>query len=221
MPESTIDLPLLCASMLSPGNSRLICSLRRARSRCTMISYWRRAPLRSQTNIEMVPGNLPLMSSWFADVTIASATSALVSDTREIGVPTSTTVERPTSRRTGGRSSPAKTTPGVATAIRRMSSDEAIRSLVRMLLLLPHDFVGTFVSADDFYRLHLERRHRDGCHRRTTRCGARTGDRSPDRRAVAEQRRGPDALRERRRLVERVAKRELDLAFGAGQRQPL
>jgi hypothetical protein len=30
----------------------------------------------------MVPGILPLMSSWFDDVTTASAMSALVSDTR-------------------------------------------------------------------------------------------------------------------------------------------
>ena len=46
------------------------------------------------------PAVLPLTSSSFGDVTSASATSALVSDTRAIGLPTSTMVERPTSRRT-------------------------------------------------------------------------------------------------------------------------
>ena len=50
------------------------------------------------------------------DVTSASATSALVSETRAIGVPTSTTVERPTSslHRIGRRSSAAR--PAAAAA---------------------------------------------------------------------------------------------------------
>ncbi len=34
----------------------------------------------------MLPGSLPWTSSWLGDVTSASATSALVSDTRVIGV---------------------------------------------------------------------------------------------------------------------------------------
>jgi hypothetical protein len=37
-PERTIPLPLLWASIDSPGNSRFICSLRVARSRCTTTS---------------------------------------------------------------------------------------------------------------------------------------------------------------------------------------
>ena len=44
-------------------------------------------PERSQTNIEIVPGILPLISNSLGDVTSASATSALVSDTRAIGLP--------------------------------------------------------------------------------------------------------------------------------------
>ena len=55
--------------------------------------------------MEMVPGILPLTRSWLADVTTASATSALVSDTRAIALPTSTTVERPTSSFTAEASS--------------------------------------------------------------------------------------------------------------------
>ena len=65
------------------------------------------APARSHTNIEMVPGALPLTSISFCDVTSTSAMSALVSDTRAIGVPTSTTVERPTSSLTASASSAA------------------------------------------------------------------------------------------------------------------
>ena len=152
MPDSTTDLPLLWASICSPGNSLVICSLRIARSRCTVISYWRRAPARSQTNIVMVPGILPLTSSWLVDVTIASAMSALVSDTREIGVPTSMTIERPTSSRTGGMSSAKSTPPGAATAIRMRKATNDPVTDAHGLLLLPHDFVGAFVSADDFDR---------------------------------------------------------------------
>ena len=55
-------------------------------------------PARFHTNIEIVPGVLPLISSWFDDVTMASAMSALVSDTRAIGEPMSITIERPTIR---------------------------------------------------------------------------------------------------------------------------
>src|SRR5678815_4037618 len=44
----------------------------------------------------MAPGVLPLTRSCFCEVTNASATSGLVSDTRVIGVPTSSTVDCPT-----------------------------------------------------------------------------------------------------------------------------
>ena len=44
----------------------------------------------------MVPGALPLSSSSLGEVTIASATSGLVSETRVMAAPTSRTVERPT-----------------------------------------------------------------------------------------------------------------------------
>ena len=117
-----MPLPLLCASMFSPGNSFFICSLRIARSRWTTTSYRRRPPLRSQTYIEMVPGVLPLTSSWLADVTTASATSALVKDTREIALPTSTIAERPTSSRTDDTSS-ARSTRGMDTAIKRIKAN--------------------------------------------------------------------------------------------------
>src|ERR1051325_1549484 len=53
-------------------------------------------PWRSQTYIEIAPGVLPLTSSCLDEVTSASATSGLVSDTRVIGVPTSSTVDCPT-----------------------------------------------------------------------------------------------------------------------------
>src|SRR5260370_42484098 len=77
--------------------------------------------------------------------------SALVSETREIAVPMSMTAERPTSSRTGGMSSANSTPPGAATAIRMRKQTRTARLLIRMtLLLLPHDFGGTFVSADDF-----------------------------------------------------------------------
>jgi len=76
----------------------------------------------------MVPGILPLISNWFGDVTSASATSALVSDTRAIGVPTSSTVERPTSRRTALGSVAASTAApafGAATALADSTGDWA------------------------------------------------------------------------------------------------
>src|SRR5229473_1399093 len=65
-----------------------------------MTSYRLSAPALSQTNIEIVPGIFPLIRSWLGAVTRASATSALVSETRVIVVPTSSTIERPTRRRT-------------------------------------------------------------------------------------------------------------------------
>jgi hypothetical protein len=57
-------------------------------------------PARSHTNSEIVPGVLPWISSCCGAVTIASATSGTVSDTREIAEPTLRMVERPTSRST-------------------------------------------------------------------------------------------------------------------------
>jgi hypothetical protein len=51
--------------------------------------------------MEMVPGVLPCSRSWVLDVTMASATSALVSDTRVMGAPMSSTSERPVTIRTG------------------------------------------------------------------------------------------------------------------------
>src|SRR3954453_4583862 len=48
----------------------------------------------------MVPGILPLISNWPGEVTIASATFELVSDTRVIGVPTFRMAECPTVRLT-------------------------------------------------------------------------------------------------------------------------
>src|SRR5688500_14885701 len=47
--------------------------------------------------MEMGPAAVALSSSWLVDVTIASAMFVLVSDTRVIGVPTSSTADRPTS----------------------------------------------------------------------------------------------------------------------------
>src|ERR1041385_7110534 len=46
--------------------------------------------------MEIAPGVLPFSNSCFDDVTSASATSELVSDTRVIGAPISSTVDWPT-----------------------------------------------------------------------------------------------------------------------------
>jgi hypothetical protein len=59
-------------------------------------SYRRMPPARSHTNIEIVPGALPCTSSCCCDVTMASATSGLVSDTRVMPAATLNTAERPT-----------------------------------------------------------------------------------------------------------------------------
>src|SRR3990170_1092777 len=87
VPDNTALLPLARTSIDSLGNSSLSCAVSTARSRCTMTSYRRMLPARSQTNIEIVPAALPLMSSSLGEVTWASATSALVSETRAIGLP--------------------------------------------------------------------------------------------------------------------------------------
>ena len=113
-PESTTLRPLPRTSMRSFGNSCFTCSLSRVRSRCTDTSKRRTAPPRLHTNIEMAPGPLPCTSSWFGAVTSASAMSALVSDTRAIGLPTSMRVERPTSSRTASGADASTSTPGVA-----------------------------------------------------------------------------------------------------------
>ena len=63
--------------------------------------------------MEMVPGILPLTSSWLGEVTSASAMSALVSDTRAIDAPVSTIAERPTSTRRAC----ASTSAGAASAL--------------------------------------------------------------------------------------------------------
>src|SRR6202008_2070632 len=60
-------------------------------------------------------------STWFGEVTIASATSALVSETRAIGDPVSTTAERPTMSDTLSASA-AKTIELWAIAMRRMKA---------------------------------------------------------------------------------------------------
>ena len=100
VPEITTSLPLPMTAIASPGNSCLMCAMSGVRSRRTLTSKVLMAPARSHTNSEMVPGCLPWMSSWVGAVTIASAMSGTVSETRAIGAPTFSTVERPTSRST-------------------------------------------------------------------------------------------------------------------------
>src|SRR5688572_3095841 len=129
----------------------------------------------------MAPGTLPCTSNWFGDVTSASATSALVSDTREIAEPTSISVERPTVSRTAleslsGSGSPAATAlagiaaatvaPGATcasvacgvpkTPMMNICTPHAAAHfccpVIRIVLLLRHAFLRALVSADDFYR---------------------------------------------------------------------
>ena len=100
VPEMTTSVPLLCTVIGSPGNSCLTCWSSSLRSRRTMTSYRLMPPARSHTNIEIVPGALPWIRSCPGEVTIASATSGLVSETRVIGWPTVSSVERPTSSAT-------------------------------------------------------------------------------------------------------------------------
>src|SRR6266545_1883757 len=76
------------------------------------------APARSQTSIEIVPGLLPWISNWVGVVTSASAMSALVSDTRAIGDPTLSTVDRPAINWTAeGAASMAVSITGAAAAL--------------------------------------------------------------------------------------------------------
>src|SRR5262245_14392240 len=126
----------------------------------------------------MAPGTLPCTSNWFGDVTSASATSALVSDTREIGAPMSMSVERPTVRRTElasltGSGSPAAAAltgmaaatvaPGATcarvacgvpkTPMMNIWTPHAAAhfccAVIRIVLLLRHDFLRALVAADD------------------------------------------------------------------------
>src|SRR5438445_6153659 len=187
------------------------------------------APARSQTNSEIVPGILPLRSSWFGDVTIASAMSALVSDTRAIGLPMSITVERPTRSRTAlasGSAAAAAPTDVIGTgracahsvvespsnAIMRMKRprrnrvDGPIRPACACLVistLLPHDFTCAFVTANYFDR-HRFLARRNHCHRhgvpRRRHPNARL--RCANLFVVAEERRGLHARRFGHALVE-------------------
>ena len=100
-PDNTTFRPLLVTCTDSFGSISFICAPSRSTSRPTEMSYRRTAPARSHTNIEIVPGVLPCSSSWLFDVTIASAMSGLVSDTRMIGAPISSTVDRPVTICTG------------------------------------------------------------------------------------------------------------------------
>ena len=164
------------------------------------------APARSQTNIEIVPGTLPLTSSWFGDVTSASAMSALVSDTRAIGDADvddrrAADEQRHRRRHRRRRSAPRRRRrrasalrPGRAPCCepstaedarsrrRRTTSAESLRlSCPRMSLLLAHDFLRALVAADDFDGRRRGRRRRRRC-RRSRRAGAR--GRRGDRRAA-------------------------------------
>src|SRR5688500_11335913 len=148
--------------------------------------------------------------------------SALVSDTRAIGLPTSMTVERPTSSDTGMASeTPAASRAGGSAggACASTVADPDIQTM-RMLMpnffvigsaLLVNDFVGSAIAADDL----------DG--RRRWRCGAARGrpwcDRA--RRRIAKQDGRTDTGSGGRRLVQRIPERELNLSLRARQRQTL
>ena len=81
----TTSLPLPRTPISSPGKSCLSCAASALRSCRTLTSKVEIAPALSQTNIEMVPGFLPWMSSCAGAVTSASAMSGTVSETRAIG----------------------------------------------------------------------------------------------------------------------------------------
>ena len=176
--------------------------------------------------------------------------SALVSDTRAIGMPTSSTVDCPTMSSTGagvgagagGGSSPRRQPPTrSARPPPRKASAPACRwrpttAMIRMAA--PRDAPGSFLSLT-CHGVHryswrttscarLSPRMISDCRRRrgagstpaAAGAGRRRRSRSPGRR-VTEQHRRPDARRGRRRLVERIAERQLNLAFRARQRQSL
>src|SRR4051812_37813993 len=124
-------------------------------------------------------------------------------------------VERPTSSLTADASS-AYRVDGEATAI-----ISRIRTNLRITLLLAHNFLCAFVSADDLdrrrRRLHLGDDGLIRCHRPWT-SALHRGTR---RRAESEQRGRADAARHRHGLVERVPERELNLAFRGRQCETL
>ncbi len=98
VPEMMTSVPLPSTVMSSPGKSCFMWATSGLRSRRTFTSKVEIAPALSQTNSEMVPGFLPWMRSCDGAVTIASAMSGTVSETRAIVMPTFSTVERPTIR---------------------------------------------------------------------------------------------------------------------------
>ena len=100
--------------MSSPGKSCLRWATRALRSRRTLTSKVLIAPALSQTNSEIVPGCLPCTSSCVGAVTIASAMSGTVSETRAIVVPTFSTVDRPTIRSMSVPLTASRTTAEVA-----------------------------------------------------------------------------------------------------------
>src|SRR6188474_599432 len=186
-------------------------------------------PDRSQTNNEIVPGAFPCNSSCCGEVTIASATFGVVSDTRVIGSPTEITVDRPTSSWTSlvsdGVGAEAvgsllrATTPcndcACGAAMVMATNSATARNglcgrgapdadLGLMGILLTHDFFGPLVTADDFDRgrpIDRRRREQNGSGPRDARPPGHgeLGDRG-----LAEQARRPDAGRARRPLVERI-----------------
>src|SRR5262245_63268346 len=90
--------------------------------------------------------------------------------------------------------------------------------VIRIVLLLRHDFLRALVTADDFDRWRWRRRRRGnrwGGHTRAAHRG------HTNRRSHAHQRRRLDAWCRGSRFVEWVAKRELNLAFGSRQGQLL
>src|SRR5579862_897267 len=89
------------------------------------------------------------MSSSLDEVTSASATSALVSETRAIGVPVSRMVDRPTIRVTLSFAGPAAVTRELPRiAMTKMSAPSRVDR--DMSILLADDFARTLVAADDF-----------------------------------------------------------------------
>ena len=195
-------------------------------------------PPRSHTNIEIVPGTLPCTSSCFGDVTSASAMSALVSDTRAIG---GADVDAPSTGRpsagprrrrpSAARRRPSRPQRGAAPSVERLAHDQdEDAARIRMKALLTRSLDARVV---------VKLSYASCCSWRTTsrarlsprmistvtgsgpaRLPPRPCWRSDARAAFgvgargAEQRRGLHALGRRVLLVQRIAQRELNLAFG-------
>src|SRR6187399_700701 len=173
--------------------------------------------------------------------------SALVNDTRAIGAPMSTSAERPTSKSTAFGSvlsitgaDPDGSAAGVwalepnrglgctcakvawvpnTPMMNMWTPHAAIRAVCRVIrisLLLGHNFLCPFVTTDD-----LDGRNGRGLHVHSR--GAAIARHSSHRRrgCRAHQRSGTNARRRRRRLIQGIAQRQLNLSFGAGERQPL